>query len=216
MVPAVVFEFCVMRCQPLRRALWHYFLNVEIGNMKKILLLVFPLFILFGCGESIPKVDAAKDYKILSVDDFSFQGRKRTKIIIVSPDAKNSEEFVHTAISVAYDQQTVTKSDVVTVFLEPDKELVGYGYAYAIVNYAPDGKGNSGKQDWKWEAESASSLIPESSLEIAKLWYSHRSSFQKDGLTNEPELISFLAQKYALSEENIRLPWVGREKYQVK
>ncbi|EIJ2375756.1 DUF4875 domain-containing protein [Vibrio alginolyticus] len=184
--------------------------------MNKTLLPLLPMLALGGCGDPSPQTEEAKAYEVVSTKDFSFGGRERIEIVVVSPNATNRAEFAQTAISAAYKQQDKTKADVVSVRLEPSKNLVGYGFAYAIASYAPDGRGNSGEQDWKWDVAAAETSLDSSKVNIAEQWYAHRASFQEDGMTNEKELISFLAKKNSLSEKDIRLPWVSRSKYPVE
>ena len=149
----------------------------------------------------------------------SFAGRERIRWFIVSKAAATAtfEERAQTAIRAAIDLQEKTGCDVAAVVLELSPKLVGTGHALALADYAPDGGGVSGKDDWRWRVEASDDRVEEVSVQIAELWYEHRSTFQTDeGLTDEPKLVSFLAKKLNLPEGEIRLPWVSRKEYRVQ
>lgn len=131
-------------------------------------LIVITLIIMKACSSDDESVTAAvsqaqvdvsqaKDYQVISSEDFSFTGRKRVQINIAAPDASNYEELAQTAIKAAMDFQKQQNADVVYIFLGDDIEMINNGDASAIARYAPDGGGNSGEQSWTWQVEAFSS-----------------------------------------------------------
>jgi len=154
----------------------------------------------------------AKPYKIFSSNDMSVNGRKRKKYNVVS-DAKTRKERAHTAIKAAIDLQSSSKNDVVSVAIEPSKDIAGKGFALAIASFAVDGQG-WGANDWKWQVVVADELITEQQLIVVEEWYKNRDDFQKDGMTDEPALTKFLASKLSLPIEQITFPVVTLKDYQ--
>jgi RNA polymerase subunit RPABC4/transcription elongation factor Spt4 len=133
-----------------------------------VFLIVITLIIMKACSsddESVTPavsqaqvdVSQAKDYQVISSEDFSFTGRKRIQINIAAPDATSYEELAQTAIKAALDFQKQQNANVVYIFLGDDIEMINNGDALAIARYSPDGGGNSGDQGWTWEVEAFSS-----------------------------------------------------------
>lgn len=180
---------------------------------KKILTVVFviPIIAVFVTSSDIPAADHAQPYTIVDRSDFSFISRDRYSISIVSTQATNRLQFAHTAMKAAVDTQKETGADVVSVWLEPSIECQGSGLQYAIVNYAPDGKGLDGESSWKWEVEAAEKQLPPGELAISKLWWENRGDFQVDGLTDEHRLKAWIAQKLGIQESAVSLPFVSRK-----
>lgn len=171
-------------------------------------------FLLFGCSSPSVKIENAQTYTAIEQKDFSFLGRTRVEFNIVSPNAKTSDQFAQTAIKAALEKQKETNAQVVFVQLLPSSEFLGTGDAYAIARYAPDGKGISGDEHWTWEVEVAMQPLTQKEIAISKLWWAYRSSYQKDGLTDESRLKEFIAKKLKITIDSVILPWVMRSKYE--
>ncbi len=70
MVSAVVIEFGVMRCQPLRRALCLFFNILDSFNMKFVIFNLM-LIVLFGCSAPIAdKWEYSESVTILKKEHF--------------------------------------------------------------------------------------------------------------------------------------------------
>jgi hypothetical protein len=188
--------------------------------MKIGALLGFMFLILFGCNGTneprLPDISKAKAYQVISNNDFSFPGRKRLEQAIVS-SASTFEERAQTAMQAAIDLQKKTKADVVSIWLEISPGLAGGGHQLATARYAPDGGGFSGDQDWKWEVEAAEQAPDPLSVKVGELWYQKRKAFAgQDGLTDEPKLKEFIAQKLGVNPDQVLLPWISTKEYRVK
>lgn len=161
----------------------------------------------------------AAEYKVASIEDVSFAGRKRLSFSITSKDSlekSGNEGFhvrAHTAIKAAIELQRKYKCDVAFVILEINKSLSGKGYSIARASFAPDNGGTSGKDGWTWEVYSSKTPVRNDELLVLNKWYEFRSKFQSDGMTDEPALKAYLAQKLNLPEEKITLPWFSPEPY---
>ncbi|WP_422134970.1 DUF4875 domain-containing protein [Endozoicomonas sp. ALD040] len=173
---------------------------------------LFLIFMLSGCS-SDPDTSQAKPYQLNKIEDSSYPGRVRYSVSISSSEVTTHEEFAQTAIRAALNVQRSKNADVVWVYLEPSEAVAGYGLAYAIANYSPDGGGNDGSQGWTWEVSAAEKLIPEIELMVVEEWREHRGKFQVNGLTDEPALKAYLSKKLDISVQDIGLPWVNRRDY---
>lgn len=148
------------------------FKDTMIGFLGFIVLVVIGSIWLNSCTDeeaASPKetkmeLNQAQSYQLLSADDFSYPGRKRQQFNIAAPTANTFERLSQTAIQAAIDYQRQYSLDVIYVFIGNDMEQINNGEAFAIARYAPDGGGNSGDQDWKWqvEASQSSEIEPES------------------------------------------------------
>lgn len=185
------------------------------GCLGFIVLAVIFAFWINSCigGDEDKRPEHAKPYETISSEDFSFPGRKRYQFNIVAPSASNFIEYSHTAIAAAQDKQKSTNGKVIYIFLEPSKVNMGKGSAYAIARYAPDGGGNSGDQDWKWKVEAVDKPFTDVELKTDQLWWSNRDQFQVDGLTDEPKLKAFIAEKLGITIDDVSLPFVNRKNY---
>jgi len=161
----------------------------------------------------VKPLSQAKPYTVISSEDLSFPGRNRQQFNIISPQASNHLEFAETAVKAALDKQDETGADVIYVYLEPSKDLAGNSLFYAIADYAPDGGGNSGDQDWMWEVRAAEKNLTELEVHIQKTWSENRNDYLVDGLVDEPKLVKLIANKLEIPEKDVRLPWITHKKY---
>jgi len=183
--------------------------------IKKILTAIFviPIIVAVVSSSDIPEVDQAKPYTIVERADAGFLGRDRYFIDIISPQATNHAQFAQTAIQAARDIQKETGADVVAVNLQPSIVSIGEGISYAIARYAPDGRGLSGKDHWKWEVEAAERTLNKADILISDIWWENNLRFQRDGVTDEPTLIAFISEKTGIIPNQIHLPLVIRKQY---
>jgi len=192
-------------------AMWK---NKGFLNKTKITVsAVFAFLMIIGL---IPKnfvTPEAKSYQVIKRSDFSFPGRSRLNFILLAPEATSYTEFAHTAMKAALDKQRETGADVICAVIEPSVKAVGRGDNYAIASYAPDGKGNSGDQDWKWSISVAERPFTQKEMLVLEAWEECCENFQVNGLTDELKLKKFLSQKLQLPIEEIRIPLLNRKEY---
>ncbi|MBN2427123.1 MAG: hypothetical protein JXK94_02175 [Deltaproteobacteria bacterium] len=94
----------------------------------------------------LPNTSEAVSYQVVSMNDFSFPGRKRTEWIVAA-DVPSPEAIKQTATKAAIDLQEKDHAQVVSIFLV---RKPGDQDGLARMSYAVDGKGNSGEDNWKW------------------------------------------------------------------
>ncbi|OLE52646.1 MAG: hypothetical protein AUG51_16885 [Acidobacteria bacterium 13_1_20CM_3_53_8] len=110
-------------------------------------------------------------------------------------------------MNAARDLQRSTGANVVEVFLELSPLLSGKGYSLGVARFAPDGKGFSGYEQWKWEVQATDIQISQQEIAIAELWWQNRDSFQtRNGTTDEQRLSKFIANKLHISPSQVHLP----------
>jgi hypothetical protein len=182
---------------------------------KKIItaLCFIPVILALIPENNTPATDQAKPYTIIDRADAGFVGRDRYFIHITSTEATNRDQFAHTAIKAAIAIQKETRSDVVAVMLEPSVGSIGQGLPYAIVRYAPDGRGLSGEDDWTWEAEAAEKPLTKMEIAISELWWGNRDNFQVNGMTDEPAIMKWIASKLGIESSQVNLPFISRKAY---
>ncbi len=157
----------------------------------------------------------AKPYKIIGTDDFSTPGRKRVGVYIVS-SAETRDERAHTTMKAAVEYQEKTKADFVAAYLELSAIVKQDGNPLAVVDYAPDGKGISGDDDWKWKAEVSADKIEPEHLKVAELWKQNREKFKKsNGLLDENALKQYISKKLSIPVERVSFLFVHRESYKI-
>ncbi|WP_259578049.1 zinc ribbon domain-containing protein [Shewanella baltica] len=160
-------------------------------------------------------VTFAKPYSIADAYDYSFAGRKRIEWTITAPEATTYEAYLGTAISAAKKLATEHRVNQATVFIAPNSKLIRLGYNLAAVTYTVDGKGNAG-QDFDgvyWKAEAAQEPLSDQTIKITEMWYDNRAKFQNaNGLTDEPKLVKFIADKLDIAESDVHLPWINSTK----
>ncbi len=195
-------------------------------------LLVVVFFVLFGIVTPTPdnkpiqketvKTDEkkgplseAKTYTVINKMDVSIPGRKRMGIVIISSEAKTYNELAQTAMKAAMDYQKETGADLSYVWLEMSPLTQGAGYQLATADYAPDGKGNSEMATpFTWEVEAVKTLPTEQAKKITELWQSNKPKFQKNGMTDEPELKKFIAGKLNIKVSDVTTYYAAKEKYE--
>lgn len=159
-----------------------------------------------------------KHYQIVAENDISFAGRKRLEWVIVAPDAKTKLSRAATAKVAARELQRTERTNVAYIILEHSKATAGQGNAYAIVNYYPDGCGNSGEDcnDVKWEIEASDYVPTEIEINTWELWTVSRDNFAGDDgvldLDEETLLTKAIAERLKIDEQKVKLPYIKREK----
>ena len=167
-------------------------------------------------------VDQAVAYDVIEREDISSRSRSRTRAF-VSSRARSLEARVQTSMKAAFELQQETGSSYVKVFhlISSDPNQVGTGTYYVDLSYAPDGLGVDGEsplRNGSWEATATDEVVDELTLEVEKLWWSHRGRFRRpDGFggteTDEKALKRFIARELKIKPENVRLVVVSREPY---
>jgi hypothetical protein len=125
--------------------------------VKKFVNLIFFSFLIAGIyvfylepkinNFLLPDISRASAYEIVSTSNFSFPGRKRLSWN-VSTSAITPEQIKQTAQKAAIELQKSSGAAVVDIFVARsplDQD------GLAMITYAPDGKGYSGDQNWKWD-----------------------------------------------------------------
>ncbi|HCD15495.1 DUF4875 domain-containing protein [Shewanella sp.] len=198
------------------------------------------LFILFGLlvdpvkppseaatvqAEQLPEVKApieqapavtkpvAHEYQVIAEENTSMPGRERLRWRIVAPTALTQLDRAETAKAAAKDLQEKTGADFTHIFLEAAEFTAGFGNVLAIVTYAPDGCGVTGKDctGKKWEVSASATQLTDTQMAIWKAWIENREKFMPDGYVDEDRLKEFLAKKFDTAPDKITLPWVERD-----
>lgn len=155
----------------------------------------------------------AHEYQVVAEENTSMRDRKRLRWRIVAPTALTQLDRAETAKSAAKDLQEKTGADFTQIFLEAAEFTAGFGNVLAIVTYAPDGCGVTGKDctGKKWEVSASATQLTDTQMAVWKAWVENREQFMEDGLLNEDRLKDFLAAKFDTTPDKITLPWVERD-----
>lgn len=155
----------------------------------------------------------AHEYQVIAEENTSMQGRERLRWRIVAPTALTQLDRAETAKAAAKDLQEKTGADFTQIFLEVSEFNAGRGNTLAIVTYAPDGCGVTGKDctDKKWEVSASATQLTDTQMAVWKAWVENREQFMEDGLLNEDRLKAFLAAKFDTTADKITIPWVERD-----
>lgn len=161
-----------------------------------------------------PNNDQAVEYRLLSTDDMGFAGRSRMQFNISAPTATTFEQLAQTAIKAAKDFQRSHRQQVVYVFIGKDMEQINNGEALAIANYAVDGGGNSGDQDWYWQVEAIDPLT-DIERKVLALWDIHSDKFQIEDSwkIDEEGFKRFAAKELNVERDKITLRLPVRKPY---
>lgn len=160
------------------------------------------------------QMTTALPYEVLKIEDVSFPGRKRISSFISINDTNPTfEEKAQTVIKAAKDITKKYKADEVTVVMEASKGAIGKGYSLAVCEYAPDGGGYSGDQNWTCKVTSSKNNPTTLEISILDHWYNERDRYQKDGMTDEDRLKAHLAKELNLPVEKISLPFIEMAEY---
>lgn len=198
--------------------------KINAVNSIKAAIIMFSFSFFTGCTSETEEksqankinLDQAKEYQLLSKEDFSFAGRDRIQYNITSPDSDSFESLAQTGIKAAMDYQKQSRANVVTVFLGESIENINNGDAQAIIKYAPDGGGFSGDQGWKWQIEA---IEPLSELEkkTLSLWEENSEKFKlEDGWNIDEEAFKdFAAEKLNVQSSDISLRMPVRKEYSI-
>ncbi len=170
-----------------------------------ILAIAFAWFVVQNGDQDISK---AKPYSIIGKDDISTPSRKRISVHIITKENNLTfEEKAQTVMKAAMNIQQDTEAKIVTVFLEISKESSGEGRILASAKYSPDNGGYSGDQGFTWEVRSSRKNPTAVQIKCLELWIKNRKDFQKDdGMTDEPRLVDYIADKLNISPEKVGIP----------
>ncbi|QEW33217.1 DUF4875 domain-containing protein [Erwinia billingiae] len=174
----------------------------EIENVKK--------------PDFISQLGQQKTYSILKSENKSKSPNNRVASYwILSPEAITLADRSATVRKAAEDIQEKTSIPVISVFLQPNKESVGKGYALAMAKYFSDGCQYSGTDcnDEIWAIDASKDVISPSQQKIFTEWYKNRGRFlDKEENLDEDKLTSFIAKKLKIDESAVNLPFITTEK----
>jgi hypothetical protein len=114
-------------------------------------------------------IEQAKPYEVLNLHDISFAGRDRYKAHIYAPEAVTYEQRAHTAMKAAKEICLNKKAHFVSALLEPSPALAGKGDIVAMADYAVDGRGVSGEEQWTWNVQSSRSEVTAQQIADAEI-----------------------------------------------
>ena len=164
--------------------------------------------------ESQFRSDQVLPYDVVFIKDTSIPGRTRvSSSILINSRNATYEQKAQTIFKAASDIAKSKNADVVTVSIDMTKLTAGSGYQLALCQYAPDGGGFSGKQNWTCKITASEDNPTAEQLKVLDEWYYHRYKFQKDGMTDETKLKKYLAKSMGLPEDKITLPYVAQTAY---
>ncbi len=193
-----------------------------IGGLIMLIVIGWIISLFMG-GDDKPTADViqpgtAQPYTVLKKQDTSVGNRDRLRWMVVSPKAITLNDRAATAVQAAKDLQSKTGADVADVWLEVDQFAVGQGRQLAQATFIPDRPGNSGQDcgGKKWQVFATDLQLTEQQIAIWKAWYSERSQFQKDGLTDEDKLKEHLAKKFGVTHREVTLPMMFTEEVKVE
>lgn len=161
----------------------------------------------------------AKPYVIIKKDDFSFAGRDRYEWSITAPRANSFEERAQTAMKAAMDLHKQRNCHVANILLEISEKLKGKGFPLAMVDYAPDGYGYTGKTGndrWIWRVEASGDALDPQKIKFREVWNNNKEQFRNpDGAIDEGRLGSYVAKKINIETDDFysMLFYVDRKKY---
>lgn len=183
-------------------------------TQKLVLLCCFVATLIIGNGCSSPSISSqsalplALPYTTIKSTNTSMSDRKRfsARILSDSSYSASSEQRAQTVIAAALEIQQQTHADFVEVCLDISKLSSGGLVPFAIARYAPDGKGISGQDNFKWEVKTSETKVSEHSPKIADLWFENRESFLKpNGSLDELRLKNFISQKLGIKRDLVHL-----------
>ena len=201
--------------------------------MKKLLMsaLALCLVLVAGvlhAGEASRQWDLNKakplPYAVVKADKDYRAAIKRTKwvlrIVLVTRDAKGKlaevsssdkagkEQLAATVVAAARYYAKETGGDFIQVILDSQLAESFGSCQMAYAEYAPDGRGVSGNEDWTWQrVRAAERGLTKRELAIQRLWSELRGSYQKDGSTDEEALKAAIGKKLGIPADDVRLPF---------
>ena len=119
------------------------------------------------------KKSTIPSYQVLLIEDQSSSTRSRLKVRIVAPEARTARERARVAMTAAKQIQASQVSDdpdkpqyeFISVVLEAGEKTAGQGFALAVAEYAPDGRGRQGvmsddsDNQWQWNVRSSKARV---------------------------------------------------------
>ncbi len=138
----------------------------------------------------------ARPYSIINKMDFSMHNpyRKRIKYYLFS-DASTRKERAHTAILAALELAEKDYADFVTVRITPFEFTECCSYIVAKADYAPDGKGISGKGiNETWDVTASDLKITEDTVDAVHAM----KKAEKRGMDNISKIKKFIANQTGL------------------
>jgi hypothetical protein len=173
--------------------------------------------LLTACSEdttNAPDDSQARPYDLFGKSDHNVAGRDRREFKIYSPGSVSIDERAYTAMNAALYFQKGTEAQVISVRLYHSKDPADPELLLALVDYAPDGGGNSGNDGWTWKVKAASERVSPLEILINKSWEANKHKFiEADGLINEKELTSFIANQLNIPVDRVKLPVVNTKAY---
>lgn len=176
------------------------------GLMKRLTMLIVLAVFSLGCsGGKLPDppTPQALQYQTTSIKRSGLD----LYVSIVAPEANTFEQRAQTAIRAALDfHGNVPEAEYFRVMLGPSKLLIERGYALAMAEYSPGGKGKGGSGNWTWRNTwgSKTSLTPEILLSIERY---EQLSIDNPGL-DDAEKHRFFQRKHGELLE----PWLYASK----
>lgn len=183
-----------------------------------VILSIIATILLSSCSEgpeNPPNHSHARPYEVINVSDHIIAGREHRKFKIYSPGSATIDERAHTAMRAALYFQDGTEPQVIYVRLYNSTDAVAAELPLALVDYAPDGGGISGDQDWTWKVKTVSEEINPLELQVKKSWELNKHKFiESDGLVNEEKLTSFIASQLRIPVNKVKSPLLNAEAYE--
>jgi hypothetical protein len=182
-----------------------------------ILAIIAPILLSSCSGEpeNAPEHSKGRPYELIEQSDLSVAGRERREFKIYSPGSSTIDELAHTSMGAALYYQDAIEAAVTYVRLYQTKDAIDADLPGALVDYAPDGRGNSGDQDWTWKVSTLSVQINSLELKVKKSWEANKHKFiESDGLVNEEELTSFIANQLNIPVSAVKLPVLNAKAYE--
>ncbi len=128
-------------------------------------------------------------------------------INVIYPTA-TAEQIAATAIAAAKYYGAHSGATSVSVVLDAQIGVDSVSSQLAVADYAPDGKGISGTDNWTWQyVKAARTPFSQSELEMQYLWSSMRGQFQTASGTDEARLSEAIAQKMGITASEVTLPF---------
>lgn len=186
-------------------------------KIKAIFLVLFSCLCLFACSDGIsqPKTPQAINYKQLLSEKGKIGSAslfERHISLAVPPEQYESvtqEQIAQTAMKAAWDVYEESKPNIVVIWVQMNKALIGTGSVAGKAVFIPDAK-SKGKDIHTWEVQAVKKLPSAQQLAIETLWWQLRDGYQiPDGyggtMTDEAELKGVIAEQLDIPTDNIHL-----------
>lgn len=130
-------------------------------------------------------------------------------LILASASSASPEQLAATAIAAAKYYAKDTSATSIGVVLDSLPGGDSAACQLATADYAPDGKGISGKENWTWNGvRAAETPFSDQELEMQQLWGEMRKDFQTSaGETDEAALSRAIGKRMGIPTSKVTLPY---------